>query len=287
MRRSKNIGIIYIELNKMGDKGWIAPRLTDGLCNRLFQIAAATHYSKKTGLPIVFYIPRVQPSVHSDCSVLFQLFPTIPRVISVPNFTVLKEDGPKFLSYTQFDIQPKCGSHFVMEGYFQCAKYLENIELVPEFENVIEKERLKDLTLPSEADNYMWIHIRLGDYKVLPHHQCTTEAYWIKALMYVPKGCVVLVFSDEMKAAKEFLEGLGIEDVCFVYSDDLSPIETLYVMSQCGGGCIGSNSSFSWWGMYFSKARKAGKDCILPSKWHKHIADCSGVYGSWHTIVEV
>jgi hypothetical protein len=281
---------MYIKMIREGGGSgdWIAPRLTDGLCNRLFQIAAAKHYSKKYHRPLVFYVPRVQVSVHSDCSIVFQLFPDIPKVWSVDYFDVLKEHGADFLSYTEFDVpESNC---VVMEGYFQCAKYLENIEMEPCFENVIDVNKLKDIVLPEEASKYWWIHIRLGDYKLLPHHQCTTETYWKKALASIPSGSVVLVFSDELDDAREFLQKLTDDigkNLVFVYGSDLTPIETLYVMSQCGGGTIGSNSSFSWWGQYFSKARKNGAPCILPSLWHKGVSNSKGIYGPWHSVIDV
>ncbi len=257
---------------------WVAPRLTDGLGNRLFQLAAAMHIATKHNRPLRFYIPRIQPSVHDDCSVIFSLFPDISKIWSTAQFETLKEDPAKFTQYTDFSLP---SDPVILEGYFQCAKYLEGITLTPDWNFVTDVERNR---VPN-AESTWWIHIRLGDYLKLPHHQCTTEEYWRAALARVPLGAQVLVFSDEPAKALQFLQGLGIRHCNFVLQD-VSAMETLYRMSQCGGGCIGSNSTFSWWGQYFSLARKKGAPCILPRQWHKDVKEeNTDVFGSWHTVL--
>lgn len=261
---------------------WIAPRLTDGLGNRLFQLAAAAHFSKKTGKQLCFYIPRIQPSVHSDCSILFDLFPRIQKVWSSKGLVTLQEDPAKFTSYTEFDTIKN--ENCILSGYFQCWKYTEGIDFCPAFDRVISAERRSAIQPSPES---WWIHIRLGDYKHLAHHQCTSEAYWKTALGKVPNGATVLVFSDEPEEAAKLLTALGISHCRFAVAKGLSAIETLYVMSLCGGGCIGSNSTFSWWGQYFSKARANGNPCIVPRKWHRHVKEeDTDVFGPWHTIVD-
>ena len=257
---------------------WIAPRLTDGLCNRLFQIAAASYHAKKNNRRLVFYIPRVQPSVHSNCMLVFKLFPQIDIVWSVKEHAIVKEEAANFAEFAPLQIG---GDNTVIEGYFQNWSYFEDF-VKPNLKLALTVQELETFTLPSHVkpETIAWAHVRLGDYMKLPHHQCTDEAYWRKALALLPVGTTLILFSDTMGLATELINKCGESRLNVMpASPDLSAIATLYLMSQCGGGCIGSNSSFSWWGMYLSLAKERGAVCVLPEKWHKNFS--GGPYAPW------
>jgi hypothetical protein len=259
---------------------WLAPRLTDGLCNRLFQIVCANWHAKKNGKELVFYVPRIQPSVHSDCTVLFKLFPKIRIVWSVKEHNISKEDSQDFGKFKELSIGD---SNTVIEGYFQNWSYFEGFKK-PDIRLALTENELQKYTLPPEfqPEKMWWIHVRLGDYQNLSHHQCATKAYWTAALQKIPKGATIIVFSDTMDVAMKLIEDCGRPDI-MPSGPELSAITTLYLMSQCGGGCIGSNSTFSWWGMYLSLAKDKGSPCILPAQWHKNFE--GGPYASWLTSI--
>lgn len=259
---------------------WLAPRLTDGLCNRLFQIVCVNWHAKKNGKELVFYVPRIQPSVHSDCTVLFKLFPKIRIVWSVKEHNISKEETQDFGKFKELSIGD---SNTVIEGYFQNWSYFEGFKK-PDIRLALTENELHKYTLPPEfqPEKMWWIHVRLGDYQNLPHHQCTTKDYWTTALQKIPKGATIIVFSDKMDVAMKLIEDCGRPDA-MPSGPELSAITTLYLMSQCGGGCIGSNSTFSWWGMYLSLANDKGSPCILPAQWHKNFE--GGPYAPWLTSI--
>ncbi len=78
---------------------WLAPRLSDGICNRLFQVVGGMYHAKLYNTKLVFYVPRIRPSVHSDCSVILQLFPDIPLVWHTDSHDILKEDANKYMQF--------------------------------------------------------------------------------------------------------------------------------------------------------------------------------------------
>jgi hypothetical protein len=98
-------------------------------------------------------------------------------------------------------------------------------------------------------------------------------------LANIPSGSKVILFSDSPEKAKKLIEGLAPSSISILQADNMTPVETLYLMSQIGGGCIGTNSTFSWWGMYLSEARRKGAPCILPSVWHRTYSGNPG--GLW------
>ena len=259
---------------------WISPRLTDGLCNRLFQIVSAHYHAKKKGAELVFYVPRIRPSVHSDCTVIFKIFPEIRILWSAKEHETVKERPEDFARFNELLID---NTHSVIEGYFQNSSYFEGFKK-PDIRLALTKEELEKYTLPCSLNpqKIWWVHVRLGDYMNLQHHQCATREYWQSALQLIPKDSTILIFSDTMDIATKLIGECGRPDA-IPSGPELGAITTLYLMSQCGGGCIGSNSTFSLWGMYLSLARERGAPCILPSRWHKNFE--GGPYAPWITSI--
>ena len=251
---------------------WLAPRLTDGLCNRLFQIVGADYHSRINKRPLVFYVPRISPSAHSDCSLVLKLFPSVPVIWESPIIHTAVEGEKDFLSFKPLIIPDE---NTVVSGYFQNWGYFPKEQFKLDFKNTLSKESFETNTLTQDMnpDKLWWIHVRLGDYSILPHHQCTDTEYWVNSLDKIPDGSVVLLFSDEVEKARIIIENaagfISRQIKILACNPNLTAVETLYIMSQCGGGCIGSNSSFSYWGMYLSRAKELGNPCILPSKWHR------------------
>jgi hypothetical protein len=266
-------------------KSWVAPRLSDGLCNRLFQIVGAIYHANKWKRPLIFYIPKIQPSEHSDCSVIFKLFPEIPIVWFVPKHELVKELPQDCMKFAPLE-EPISDDPTVLLGYFQNPKYFPEEGVLLDFINCIGEERAKQLQLPN-AEQAWWIHVRLGDYRTLSHHSICDLDYYKKTLEMVPKGSFVYLFSDEPLIAKEMLKSCSNHMIVMV-DTSINTVETLYLMSQVGGGCIGSNSTFSWWGQYLARQGDKKPICVLPSKWNKMIdADKTDIYAPWHTIIDV
>lgn len=265
---------------------WIAPRLTDGLGNRLFQYAHAYALSEQYNKPLVWFVPRISPSVHSDCSVLMRMFPHVPTVDLAQNWETYVEPPYTLWRYNPLPPSTLDPPRVVIEGFFQSERYFEGQDIQPNWSNVFTQTQLSSLQQLLRDPGQAWfIHVRLGDYMKLPHHQINVRAYYEKACKAIPPHVEVLVFSDSPALAETLLPPLPGRKVTIL--DDLSAVESLYVMSLVGGGAICGNSTFSWWGAYFSCAKQMKNSIFFPKPWSSMKIVDDDIYPSWGTIVQV
>jgi len=212
---------------------WVAPCLTDGLGNRLFQFACAKGYAEKHKKTLVFFLPRTKPTGHGNFENIFKMFPEVSIIETESAWEELNEK-----EYYSYEELPYVEGNVVINGSRQAYKYFENIILKPEFPVI--KESLTKYIKP----NMFSIHLRLGDFRILPHHQINLQKYYTEAIKKVPSDANILIFSNEPIAAKEMFPNMTIVDE--------PELESLYLMSLCSKGSIVANSTFSYWGSYFA-----------------------------------
>lgn len=232
------------------------------LGNQLFQISAVVSYSinnnKDYGFPEWEYNEFLEKP--------------LPYFIE-NGITEFRERGP----FTFFEI-PSIYNKLDLNGYFQNELYfknnrkeiLETFKLKKEIDNEIKKETEKWGSTRTTA-----IHIRRGDYLNLSeHHPVLPISYYKQASEILLEDTdVFIVFSDDIEwCEKNFL----IDGRCY-YQKNNNPMFDLFLMSKCKNHII-ANSSFSWWGSYFSSGE--GK-CFAPKEWlgpaYKG-TDFSGIY---------
>ena len=150
---------------------WVAPKLSDGLGNRLFQYACAQQYANKEGKECVFFLPRCGKADHGSFDAIFRLFPSVRIIDTETSWTELKELDVLLYSYKPLETELK--ENIVIHGYRQNYKYFQDTTIKPDFINALGQERIDVLTnLYLENKNELFfIHVRIGDYKFLPHHQ--------------------------------------------------------------------------------------------------------------------
>ena len=259
---------------------WIAPKLTDGLGNRLFQLAAALGLAEKSGKPCVFFSPRISPSVHSDCSLLLQLFPQVPVVELAQSWSSISEKPYKCWTYEE--ISPVKDDRTLLEGYYQSEKYFPTRGISLDFENCLGKDKAD--SIKAMVKDAWFCHIRLGDYLILPHHQIDLPTYLQEAFNRVENQSTVFVLSDSIDTARKIIADIKVvERLKLVFIDDMSAIESLYLMSLCSKGGICSNSTFSWWGAYLSEAKRFGNPVFIPKQWIRYNVPQEDVYSPWMT----
>lgn len=123
----------------------------------------------------------------------------------------------------------------------------------------------------SSASELVSIHVRRGDYLRLPHrHPFVGVKYLREAVARFPES-EFLVFSDDLPWCRGFFKGPR-----FHFAEGNTVLADLYLMTQCRGGHICSNSTFSWWGAYLGEGKT-----VFPSMWygpaHKN-HDWDGMY---------
>ena len=255
---------------------WVAPCLTDGLGNRLFQYACAKQYSEKYNKPLVFFLPRSRATGHGNFNTLFKLFPEVPILETDISWNELEEK-----EYYSYESLVYVKENLVIKGCRQSYKYFNNTQINPSFESIISKERLKYLehTYLKEKESLFFIHIRLGDYRVLPHYHIDIASYYTNALKLVPPNAKLIVFSDESNIAKQLFPNIH---VC----EEKDEVETLYLMSQCHLGSIVANSTFSYWGSYLAYQKNKNYICIFPYKLMNSVRDYSEYFPPYATVLK-
>jgi hypothetical protein len=234
---------------------FVTPQLSDGLGNRLFQFACSYAYGKKNKKEVIFLLSKAKDTNHGAFQNLFLLFPDIQIK---ENAFIMNEIEEHKNYYEYKEIENRKGS-VLIRGYRQSYRYFENVEIKPNFENAISRERIEHLNdryLKNKKDMF-FIHIRLGDYLRLPHHQINITKYYSEAFKHIPENAKLLFFSDDISFAKQIFPN---REFC----EETDELENLYVMSNCLRGSIVGNSTFSYWGSYFAYLNNKEYKAIFP-----------------------
>jgi len=265
---------------------WIAPRLSDGLGNRLFQLAAAKKAAEQWERQLVFAMNYVLPSEHGDFDSIFKLFPMIPKVYKAEPQLCIEHKGQSAFDYVPLPLKAPC-DQVLLKGSWIAAEYLpEKMEAnwkfaIPGSIDLLERW---NLTTKEQQEKTIFLHVRLGDYCVLPHHQVPLLGYYAKAMSAFPEDTRFLVFSDEPEKARSLPVFQGQPCVFVSETDEL---KSLYLMTMCSGG-ITANSTFSYWGSYFGRERLGETyTCYMPSRWMVTNEKTEDLYPSWATRLDI
>jgi len=264
---------------------WVAPALTSGLGNRLFQLAAAAGAAETWGYELVISLAACKESPHGALASIFRMFPSI-RVIHDTDNSIEMKEGPRGF-YTYIPLWPPPQRNCVVSGFRQSPKYFP-LRFEPDWDSALggpflrkKVESLAGLESMAERKRTYAIHVRLGDYRLLPHHQVNLTKYYEIALERLPANARLHVFSDEPNACRTLFAGHKM-----TMAVTASDVESLYEMSLCLGGTITANSTFSWWGAWF--AHQAGAAwATYPSSMGNGQPEPIDLVPSWGTILPV
>ena len=260
---------------------WVASKLQFGLGNRLFQLAAAFKASISWNIPLVFAMPYCSPAEHGNFETIFNLFPSIERVWKAEAHLSIDQD--KVFEETLLPSEAPAQT-VLLKGMWQAASFVLD-DFRPTW---TEKPELLDrwrLTTDEQRAKSVFLHVRLGDYTNLPHHQVNLLAYFVRA-MDMFTNVRFLIFSDSIEEVKTY--SIFSSQLC-VFVDEPDEYNSMYLMSKCGAGAITANSTFSWWGAFFARqeSKVAFKAC-MPDTWFvKHSEPTTAIYPPWATVVPV
>lgn len=269
---------------------WIAPHVTGGLGNRLFQLGAAAGLAEKWGRPLVFFLPRCAPTDHGPFENLFLLFPDIPIQETAEEWETLQEKSHELYRFVPFPdtcpISPE--KPIVLHGWRQSEKYFPKEGLKLNFVHALGTEKAASIQKRIPPGSW-FVHVRIGDYKFLPHHQVDLSSYYAHCLQQIPQGAKLFLFSDEPELCQNFFkqsaETLGLSFEVFSSSDEL---ESMYAMSLCKGGAITANSTFSWWGAYCAKqGADTSFKAFYPTVWGQGMPPPVDLIPLWGERVDV
>ena len=276
---------------------WVSAHLTGGIGNRLFQFAAALGAAEKWNMPFSFVKTLLTKNDHGPMDTIVKLYPLFTLIDSSQRNTRMIEptgDCFRFLGFPE----EKPGDRIVIEGYRQTAKYFpKNLDLLqPSWDTFMSKEEQNKLQIKYGVNSVVerfstwFLHIRLGDYKILPHHQIPIVPYYEKCLNEVPKESTIILFSDEPDLCSAWFEGHCKSRSLNYKIVNENEIESLFLMSQCWGGAIVANSTFSWWGAFFAKRSLPAEfsyRAYYPSIWGQGLPPAVDVVPEWGTCIQI
>lgn len=276
---------------------WISAHLTGGIGNRLFEFAAALGLAEKWNREAVFFLPRCGPTNHGPFDTIFKMFPKIPVIETATEWAEINEPKKGVFTYFPFDDEPPSDTPFIISGWRQSPLYFPKKGINAMLSESLDKERWvtlqeKYLLKTTEQKKTTWfLHARLGDYKHLSHHQINLTSYYMTCIEKLPEKSKVLFFSDEPELSRQTFEtvikSMGLQ---FQVCEESDELESLALMSQCWGGAITANSTFSWWGAYFAYVRCPNKEsyrAFFPGTWGQGLPAAKDVVPFWGIKIAV
>lgn len=161
-------------------------------------------------------------------------------------------------SFEYHPIEYKNGLDLI--GYFQSERYFKDSEELIRYYFDFKDELIDDEKIEI-AKKSCSIHIRRTDYLNFPeYHPFPGIDYYEKAIKLMRDMGIsdFIIFSDDIEWCKKNFGSF------FKYSEGLSDIQDLALMSKCKNHII-ANSSFSWWGAWLNNNKD--KKVIAPSLW--------------------
>lgn len=211
-----------------------------GLGNLLFQYAFLRASAQRLG--VKFYCP---PWIGDT---VLCLDDQDDRVETLPDHAMVKYEEPA--DYTGFNASAlRITDGTDVEGYFQTDKYFPR-------ERVLRWYRFREEATAAIRHRYghvdfeqsVGMGVRLGDFATTEGdlYYVPRRDFYRRALALVKRQDQIVVFSDDINGAREFLGDLGAPTT---YIDDYRPYEGLFLHSRCRD-FICSPSTYSWWGAW-------------------------------------
>ena len=244
--------------------------LRNGLGNRIIQLLAAIGYAERYKkicvLSQALVTNGIKPHEKGLEGMLTRIFPNLPVINSIQQYTVLREQ--KEMNYSPL---PRYESNVVLQGYFQDEKYFPSKPYIP-------------VIRTAYYENTFFIHIRAGDYLYPGSFGLNLVEYHKHCIANIDsslgEAAKFIVFSNDNVYADNYMKQFGIK---YTISNKVNPLETLIEMANCAGG-ICANSTFSWLGAFFQREPR-GK-IFMPSVWLKG-RDCRGIYPTWARVINI
>lgn len=279
---------------------WIAPNLGSGLGNRLFQFAAAAGAAEAWGRPLAFSVDRMSWAPHGEVATILRMYPGVPLLeeggAQKGETHVIREPARRFYEHIPLGPQAPVEGPVVIDGFRQSPGYFPKDlgRLTPDWDSALGGralrawlERDSGLSGLEERQRTVAIHVRLGDYKNLAHHQLDLAAYFTAAIQRLVPGQRLHLFSDEAEiCARQFAAVCARRGIQFTVARKRADVEALYEMSLCLGGTITANSTFSWWGAWFAHQNGAAW-ATFPDRMGAGMPEPVDLAPAWGTVLSV
>lgn len=254
--------------------------MSGGLGNQMFQYAFYLSL-KKRGIKCkiddtLFYTAKMHNGFE-----LNNIFPireelSVPSAIKKVWYRLLRKYRPKILlfkdkvyQYCPEVYKSKCIYYM---GDWLSYKYFDDIR-----ELIIDTYQFKDISSKNQQTaqemqkvESVSIHIRRGDYLVLPYYCVCDEHYYRRAIQNILKHVanpIFYVFSNESSWCVDFMKQFNVRFEIVDWNQGKDSYQDMFLMTQCKHNII-ANSTFSWWGAWLNS--NPAQLVIAPSKWFKN-----------------
>lgn len=223
------------------------------LGNHLFQYAFLRSTAQRLG--VQFYCPKWIGDT------IFELNDSSERADSPIDIHFEYIEPVKYTGLNESALCIKDGTN--VQGYFQSEQYFNKDQVRKWYrfnESIISNTRQRFHSV--DFSNSCGLHVRMGDFVTTYEEQFYVPRlkYYKNALKMVKKQDNIIVFSDDIPAAKMLLGSLGSR---FTFIDDYEPNEGIYLQSLCHD-FICTSSTYGWWGAWLNS--KQGRVIVAPSE---------------------
>lgn len=244
-----------------------------GLCNQLFMIFATISYAIDNGFDYLIYSKK-NITIDNGNKVYWNsiLDHFANKITEVLDQKIILYNEPNF----HYDKIPYIGSDFNIKGYYQSEKYFKhNYEKILELMDFNKKQQdVKDDYGYLFTKKTIAVHFRIGDYiGLIENHPIQLPEYYDNAFKYIESKLEnirsdynILYFcqKSDNELVNKYIKYINEKRLYnFVkVSDDIEDWKQLLIMSLCDNFII-ANSTFSWFGAYFSNKQVV----LYPSIW--------------------
>lgn len=197
---------------------------------------------------------------------IFELKDDQERALQAEGINKFFDSYPE-AGYTEEALKIQDGTE--IQGYFQSEKYYPFPETIKQwycFKNkIIEEVHIKYASFLRE--DCISFSLRLDkDYeRIRNYFPVSPISFYQKSLTITKPQGYIFIFSDVPALAKRFLHKLEkLTPHQFVFVDNLSASQQLYLMGQCRANVI-TNSTFAWWGAWLNQHPE--KIVVVPKYW--------------------
>jgi len=268
----------------------ITCKLQGGLGNQLFQIFTVIAYALQYSKPFFFLNNSQLGNGENGSTIRYTywetflngLKPFLKSMNEIPQLTYIKEKSFKYDAIIENLYQ---GYGTMLVGYFQSPNYFNKFRstiyklIKLDLKKMLVKAKIKSLKndfYDLDANDFISMHFRLGDYQLYPDmHPILPKEYYKNAIKYLleeectNKKIKVLYFceNDDLINVEKTIYFLEQEFPSIQFLRALPSFldwEQMLWMSLCKNNII-ANSSFSWWGAYLNE--NPCQIVCYPSQW--------------------
>ena len=283
----------------------IINNLAGGIGNQMFQYAMGKSLGLKNNIPILYSdtfnqysytFPKIQDIF--DLNIEYAADIQMTSMYSFMRYSFIRRLSGKVCKIIGKQLFPGCifdlhsgyspielmedRQAYYLHGYWQSENYFTDFKA-----QILEDFTFRKTRSLSEIDSSfedvevkVGVHIRRGDYvsnsKAASKLNSQPLKYYTDYMsMYRRKfpNCIFYVFSDDIQWARNELS-LLFEGTRFCEGEKMNAASDLQMLSQCDHFVL-SNSTFSWWGAYLSKA--VNPIVVYPKIWFSDGSTMSGI----------